>query len=329
MISIDKMKEMVEAQNLSQKDFETFVERCGSESDYECFLECALDFKANVKEENDAKVMKTPIGDNYYSEEVLEQYFHEIGFYPILTKEQEKEIVQKAQSGDEEARETLVTSNLKLVAKVALKYSKSGTDYIDLIQEGTIGLIKAIDKYDDSKGHGFSAYAIWWIKREIINSIANKVNAIKIPNYIYLQNRKIKMFEIEFLNSNGKAPTYEEISTGLGIEIDEVKRLKEAAEIGVSGFDEGAESYLGNLNTVEKIDKELDLLEEKMQVSKLLKKVSTVERRIIEMYFGLDRDERMVPRDISKELGISVDKVKLIKDRALVKLKYAGGKLWE
>lgn len=329
-ITIEEIKKRIEEKKLSQKDFENFVCKCDSDSDYECFLTCAIDAGVNVEEEKEEeeKVVKKPVGDGYYSEEIVEQYFHEIGMYNPIKREDEKEIIERAQAGDQEARELLVTSNLKLVAKVAMKYSKSGTNYIDLIQDGTIGLIKAIDKYDQEKGHSFSSYAIWWIKRDIINSIANRINTIKIPNYIYLQNRKIQIFEREFFNKNGKQATYEEISEALEIEMDELKKLKEASEIGVSGMGEGSEAYMGDFNTVEAIDRQLNLLEEKSKISKLLKKVSQTERRVIEMYYGLGEEGKYSLKEIASELEVSVDKVKLLKERALTKLKYAGERLW-
>ncbi|GLI57852.1 hypothetical protein PM10SUCC1_33660 [Propionigenium maris DSM 9537] len=326
-ITIEEIKRKIEEKKLSQGEFENFVSKCESETDYECILSCAIEAGIQL-EDKEEKVMKKPVGDGYYSEEIVEQYFHEIGLYDPIKKEEEEEVVRKAQGGDEEARERLVTSNLRLVAKVAMKYSKSGTNYIDLIQEGTIGLIKAIDKYDFEKGHSFSSYAVWWIKRDIINSIANRINTIKIPNYIYLQNRKIKLFEIEFLDKNNRKPTYEEIAEGLELEVDEVKKLKEASEIGVSGMGEGSETYLGDYNTVEKIDSELNLLEERSRVSNLLKKVSVMERKVIEMYYGLGEDGKCSLKEIANELEISVDKVKLIRERALTKLKYAGERLW-
>lgn len=325
--SIEDIKRKIEEKKLSQGEFENFVSKCESDTDYECILNCAIEAGLRL-EDKEEKVMKKPVGDGYYSEEIVEQYFHEIGLYDPITKEEEEEVVRKAQAGDEDARDRLVTSNLRLVAKVAMKYSKSGTNYIDLIQEGTIGLIKAIDKYDFDKGHSFSSYAVWWIKRDIINSIANRINTIKIPNYIYLQNRKIKIFEVEFFDKNNRKPSYEEIAKELELEVEEVKRLKEASEIGVSGMGEGSETYLGDYHTVEMIDKELNLLEERTRVSNLLKKVSVTERKVIEMYYGLGEDGKCSLKEIANELEISVDKVKLIRERALTKLKYAGERLW-
>ena len=325
--SIEEVKKKIEEKKLSQGEFENFVSKCESDTDYECILNCAIE--AGIKlEDKEEKVMKKPVGDGYYSEEIVEQYFHEIGLYDPIKKEEEEDVVRKAQEGDEDARDRLVTSNLRLVAKVAMKYSKSGTNYIDLIQEGTIGLIKAIDKYDFDKGHSFSSYAVWWIKRDIINSIANRINTIKIPNYIYLQNRKIKIFEVEFFDKNNRKPSYEEIAKELELEVEEVKKLKEASEIGVSGMGEGSETYLGDYHTVEMIDKELNLLEERTRVSNLLKKVSVTERKVIEMYYGLGEDGKCSLKEIANELEISVDKVKLIRERALTKLKYAGERLW-
>jgi len=329
-ITLEEIKSKIKDKKISLEEFEKVVKKCGTDGDYECFLDCAVEMGISIEEEDEKeeKVMTKPAGDGYYSEEIVEQYFHEIGLYDPIDKDKEVDIIKKAQAGDEESRDILVTSNLKLVAKIAMKYSKSGTNYIDLIQEGTIGLIKAIDKYDFEKGHSFSSYAIWWIKRDIINSIANRINTIKIPNYIYLQNRKMKKFENQFFEDNNRHPSYEEISEALNIELEEVKKLKEAADIGVSGMGEGSEDYLGDYNTVELIEKELNHLEERSKVANLLKKVSQSERKIIEMYYGLGEGGKYSLKEIANELELSVDKVKLIRERALTKLKYAGERLW-
>ncbi len=326
-LNIEKIKDKIKNKSLTQEEFEELVsEECGEEKDFQSLVDFILENGIKIEESN--KKIEETVDDGYYSEEIVEQYFHDISAYSFIPSEEEEEVVKRAQSGIEEARERLITSNLKLVARVAMKYSKSGVNYIDLIQDGTIGLINAIDKYDPSKGHSFSSYSIWWIKREIINSIANRINTIKIPNYIYLMNKKINVFENEYKNKNNKNPSYEEISEGLSLSLNEVERIKEASEIGVGGFGDDSDHYFSDFNTVEEIDKELNLLEEKSRISNLMRKVSPLERKVIEMYYGLDGNERTTFKGIAEELGISVEKAKLVKEKAVMKLKYANERMW-
>jgi RNA polymerase sigma factor (sigma-70 family) len=326
-LDIEKFKKIVKDGILKQVEFEEFVSKeCSDEANFQEVVDFILEKNIEIKEGNEKS--EEFVENGYYSEEIVEQYFHDIGGYSKIPKEEENDIVRMAQSGDEEARERLITSNLKLVAKVAMKYSKSGVNYIDLIQEGTIGLINAIDKYDISKGHGFSSYSVWWVKREIINSIANRINTIKIPSYIYLINKKIIIFENEFRDKNNKNPTYNEIAEGLSLSLAEVEKIKEASEIAVGGFVDGSESYIGDFNTVDKIDEELNLLEEKSKISSLIKKVSPIERKVVEMYYGLGDAGRFTFKEIAVELGMSTDKVKFLKERAIIKLKHASERMW-
>jgi RNA polymerase sigma factor (sigma-70 family) len=326
-LNIDKLEGKINEGVLLQKDFEEFVcEECNEEKDFQALIDFI--FKQGIEVRESEEEYEESVGDGYYSEEILEQYFHDISLYTPIPREEEKEIVKKAQAGDEDARDMLVTSNLKLVAKIAMKYSKAGVNYIDLIQDGTIGLIAAIDKYDLSKGHSFTSYSVWWIKREIINSIANRINAIKIPSYVYLMNKKIRIFEDKFIEKNNKKPSYQEIAEGLDLSQDDVEKMKEASEIGVGGFADGNEPDQGDFNTVDEIDRELDLLEERSKISNLMRKISPEEQKVVEMYYGLDDNNRLTFREISEKIGLSVEKVKFLKERAILKLKCANERMW-
>lgn len=326
-LNIDKLEKEIKEGVLLQKDFEEFVcEECNEERDFQSLIDYI--FKNDIEIQENEQKYEENIGDGYYSEEILEQYFHDISLYTPIPREEEKEIVKKAQAGDEDARDLLVTSNLKLVAKIAMKYSKAGVNYIDLIQDGTIGLIAAIDKYDISKGHSFTSYSVWWIKREIINSIANRINAIKIPSYVYLMNKKIRMFEDKFMEKTNKKPSYQEIAEELSLSEDEVKKMKEASEIGVGGFVDGNVPDQGDFNTVDQIDRELELLEERSKISNLMKKISPEEQKVVEMYYGLEDSTKLTYKEISEKIGLPVEKVKFLKERAILKLKCANERMW-
>lgn len=272
--------------------------------------------------------------ENYYTEDIINQYFHDISGYSLLNKQDEILWIEKAKTGDKEAKEQIVMSNLRLVAKIALHYCKSGIYYLDLIQEGTIGLIIAIDKFDISKGYKFSTYATWWIKKEIIDALKKKVNMIKIPNYIYLMNKKIKIYEESFLEKEGKKPSLKEVSNALEISEEDIVRVKKAVDMNMMNLkygdskDDDDELDIKDYSTINEIDSAINELHQKTRVSTLLNKLNAREKKILEMYYGLTENERHTFKEIGKELNISAERVRVLKERALGKLRYVGERMW-
>ena len=244
------------------------------------------------------------------------------------------DLIELAKNGDKEAKEQIVMSNLRLVAKIALHYCKSGIYYLDLIQEGTIGLIIAIDKFDISKGYKFSTYATWWIKKEIIDALKKKVNMIKIPNYIYLMNKKIKIYEESFMEKEGKKPSLREVSKALEISEEDVVRVKKAVDMNMMNLkygdskDDDDELDIKDYSTINEIDSAINELHQKTRVSTLLNKLNAREKKILEMYYGLTENERHTFKEIGKELNISAERVRVLKERALGKLRYVGERMW-
>jgi len=312
---------------IEQGVIEDILENSIDNESYEEFVDYAVENKIMIKDKKDDKYWELSKPKNsYYTENTLEQYFQEIASYEVLTPEEEIKLINDAKAGDDEARTLLINSNLKLVAKIAMKYSKVGTYYLDLIQEGTIGLMSAYERFDARKGYRFATYAVWWVKREIINAISAKINSIKIPAYIYLLNRKIEIFEDEYLGNHKKAPTNEEIAEKLEITVQEVVKTKELGSYILNSIEED-EMYSSDNTTLETIDKDIEEMNQKTKLSNILKTLTTEERSVIALYFGLN-DKRYTIKEISQILELKVEKVKLLKERALVKLKYQGGKVF-
>lgn len=337
VISADELNDIIKNKAIAQNKFEDFIEKADlDDEDYEKLIEGAL--RDDIKVVHDTEDEKEEITDvefeDYYTQDIINQYFHDISAYDLLKKEDETTLILKAKSGDSEAKEMVVMSNLRLVAKIALHYCKSGIYYLDLIQEGTIGLITAIDKFDVSKGYKFSTYATWWIKKEIIDALKKKVNMIKIPNYIYLMNKKIQIFEEEYMNRMGKKPSIEEVSKALEICEADIVRVKKAVDMNLVNLkygevkEEDESIDIKDYSTINEIDSAINDLQQRNRVSTLLNKLNVREKRIIEMYYGLSEEGRYTFKEIGKELNISAERVRVLKERALGKLRYVGERLW-
>lgn len=336
LLKTEEVTKIIEEKKINQKRFEEIMESCNlNDKEYCEFVDEIISKGVQIiHSEGEVEKEKEDAYEDYYTEDIVNQYFHDISTYNLLTKEEEMRIIRNAKSGDEEAKEIIIMSNLRLVAKIALHYCKSGVYYLDLIQEGTIGLISAIDKFDVEKGYKFSTYATWWIKKEIIDALKKKVNMIKIPNYIYLMHKKIQIFEEDYLNETGSRPSIEEISNALEISESDIVKVKKAVEMNMINIkyldgkedDDGME--IKDYSTINEIDSELENLQQKNRVSTLLNRLNLREKKIIEMYYGLSEEGKYTFKEIGKELNISAERVRVLKERALGKLRFAGERMW-
>ena len=266
--------------------------------------------------------------DEYYDSEILKNYLHEINRYPLLDEFQERELLKRFKNGDLSAKEELVTSNLRNVAKIALKYAKKSFQYMDLIQDGTIGLIKAIDRFEPEKGYRLNTYAGWWIKREIIEAIKEKINMIKVPGYIFLTYKKIEKVSKKLEEELGRKPKVEEVAKAVEMEVGEVENILLVVKAKIQGFDqqdsdgEKFEFEIKDNTTEEEIDRMMESLNSKLKISTMFDKLDSREKSIVSMYFGLNDDGRSYTfKEIGEKFGISAERVRVIKERALRKLR--------
>jgi len=162
--------------------------------------------------------------------EVLRDYFREIRKIPVLSAQEERELAKKAQKGDEEARVKLIRSNLRLVVKIARKYERLGLPLADLIEEGNIGLIKALERFNPRLGYRFSTYASWWIRQHVIRAIANQARTVRIPVYMGELLHKMRKVTEKLTHRYGRKPTDKELSRELKIPIEKVQQLKLASQ---------------------------------------------------------------------------------------------------
>ncbi len=264
----------------------------------------------------------------------MDMYLTRIGKWPLLGVEEEREIARRAKTGDDSAKRKLVESNLKLVVSVAKVYSRSGVPLPDLIQEGNIGLIRAVDAYDPDKGFRFSTYAVAWIRQAITRAIERQGRAIRVPSYVIQAIRKLNKAGSSFLSLNGRDPTVEELCDLTRLPRDKVVRLLEASEALVSldeGVgDDGATSLLERLTFMGAPNPEDDALQrEGLEVlDQLMSWLSPQERMIVEKRFGLSDGSTATLQEIGQQLNITRERVRQLESRALKKLRMAVTRNW-
>ena len=264
----------------------------------------------------------------------MDMYLDRIGRWPLLDAEEERDLARKARAGDEQAKKKLIESNLRLVVSVAKVYSRSGVPLPDLIQEGNIGLIKAVDAFDPDKGFRFSTYAVAWIRQCITRAIERQARAIRVPSYIIQAIRKLRKVSAVFHNEWGREPSVDELCELMQMPREKVMRLLEASEALVSldegPREEGALSLLERLCETNYINPEDDAMRQEavLVVHQLISWLTPAERLIIEKRFGLKDGVTATLQEIGQELHITRERVRQLEARALKKLRMAIAKNW-
>lgn len=264
----------------------------------------------------------------------MEMYLTRIGKWPLLAAEDERKLARQAKAGDETAKRRLTESNLKLVVSVAKVYSRSGLSLPDLIQEGNIGLIKAVDSFDPERGFRFSTYAVAWIRQSITRAIERHARTIRIPSYVVQRIRRLHRIGSSFQNEFGREPTLEELCERTQLSREKVMRLLEASEALVSldecVKDDGTTSLLERLNDAAASNPEEDALHvESLEVLEhLMSWLNPQERLIVEKRFGLADGATSTLQEIGQELNITRERVRQLEARALKKLRMAVTRGW-
>lgn len=255
-------------------------------------------------------------------------YLKEIGRVPLLSTDEEIELAKKMAEGDVEARTRLSEANLRLVVSIAKRYVGRGMQFLDLIQEGNLGLIKAVEKFDHTKGFKFSTYATWWIRQAITRAIADQARTIRIPVHMVETINKVKKVSSLLLHKNGHEPTAEEIAAEIGMSVDKVREIMRVAQEPVSletPIGEEEDSHLGDFIPDDDAPAPAEaathtLLKE--QLGDVLQTLTPREEKVLRLRFGLEDGRSRTLEEVGKEFNVTRERIRQIEAKALRKLRH-------
>jgi RNA polymerase primary sigma factor len=259
----------------------------------------------------------------------LKRYLQEIGQFSLLTPQQEIELAKKIKKGDTAARERMINANLRLVVTIARDYANLGLPLLDLISEGNIGLTKAVERFEPTKGAKLSTYAMWWIKQAIKRALANQSKTIRVPVHLADKLAKMRRVSLRMSEELGREPTDDELAEEIGIDSDKITRLKSVgirpASLNAPIVDNDSTEF-GDMIGDDEAQTPFELLRDKnllSEVDGLLEALDPRERKIILQRFGLDGGKPKTLEDVGKDFGITRERIRQLQNIALAKLRRA------
>ena len=258
----------------------------------------------------------------------VRMYLKEIGKVPLLSADEEIELAQRMEKGDEEAKKKLCEANLRLVVSIAKRYVGRGMLFLDLIQEGNLGLIKAVDKFDYRKGYKFSTYATWWIRQAITRSIADQARTIRIPVHMVETINKLIRVSRQLLQTYGREPSPEEIAKEMGISVDKVREIQKIAQEPVSletPIGEEEDSHLGDFIPDDDVPAPAEAAAFSMLKEQLVEVLDTLterEQTVLKLRFGLEDGRSRTLEEVGKEFDVTRERIRQIEAKVLRKLRH-------
>ena len=278
-------------------------------------------------EEQDLDIDLT-IPDSVNIEDPVRMYLKEIGKVPLLTAEEEQDLAQRMEDGDEEAKKRLAEANLRLVVSIAKRYVGRGMLFLDLIQEGNLGLIKAVEKFDYRKGFKFSTYATWWIRQAITRAIADQARTIRIPVHMVETINKLVRVSRQLLQELGREPTPEEIAEKMDIPVDRVREIIKISQEPVSletPIGEEEDSHLGDFIPDEYASEPAEAASFTFLREQLMSVLDTLterEKRVLMLRFGIADGRTRTLEEVGKEFNVTRERIRQIEAKALRKLRH-------
>ena len=287
-----------------------------------------LEIMLSDEDEVDMEKIDLSVPDGISIEDPVRMYLKEIGKVPLLSAEEEIELAKRMADGDEEAKKRLAEANLRLVVSIAKRYVGRGMLFLDLIQEGNLGLIKAVEKFDYQKGFKFSTYATWWIRQAITRAIADQARTIRIPVHMVETINKLIRVSRQLLQELGREPQPEEIAKEMDTSVDRVREIMKIAQEPVSletPIGEEEDSHLGDFIEDHDAPAPADaasftLLRE--QLDEVLETLTVREKKVLELRFGLEDGRSRTLEEVGQHFGVTRERIRQIEAKALRKLRH-------
>ncbi|HHT66308.1 MAG: RNA polymerase sigma factor RpoD [Caldicoprobacterales bacterium] len=334
---VNKIKELIEKGKskgtLTYKEIMDMLEEIDLQPEqiekvYETLESFGIDVIDEVEEEAPDKDVSISVPEGVNIDDPVRMYLKEIGKVALLTAEEEVELAQRMAQGDEMAKRQLVEANLRLVVSIAKRYVGRGMLFLDLIQEGNLGLIKAVEKFDYEKGFKFSTYATWWIRQAITRAIADQARTIRIPVHMVETINKLIRVSRQLLQEYGREPLPEEIAEEMDIPVDKVREIMKIAQEPVSletPIGEEEDSHLGDFIPDDDAPAPAEaaaftLLKE--QLMEVLDTLTSREEKVLRLRFGLDDGRARTLEEVGKEFNVTRERIRQIEAKALRKLRH-------
>ena len=312
---LEKLNEQIDAANISIID------------DFSAEALDGISLEVDLPKETDA-AETVAVNDNAAMDDPVKVYLKEIGRVPLLTPEEEIELAIRISEDDQEAKKRLAEANLRLVVSIAKRYVGRGMQFLDLIQEGNLGLIKAVDKFDYTKGFKFSTYATWWIRQAITRAIADQARTIRIPVHMVETINKLVRVQRQLLQELGREPSPEEIADNMDIPVERVREIQKISQEPVSletPIGEEEDSHLGDFIQDDNVPVPAEAAASTLLKEQLVEVLGTLterEQKVLRLRFGMDDGRARTLEEVGKEFNVTRERIRQIEAKALRKLRH-------